>query len=117
MKPSIGRVVWVNMPVHSDQLCAALVAYVHKDDLVNLSAFDRNGDSHPLTFVKFYHGDDGNIPVGQCGWMPYQVQAAATKETDAKLTEIERRLEADSKAAKAIEPKQLPAAPHHGPVR
>jgi len=116
MKPSIGRVVWVNMPVHSDQLCAGLVTYVHKDDLVNLVAFDRNGDSYPLTFVKFYHGDDGNIPVGQCGWMPYQVQAAAAPKpweaTDAKLAEIERRLAADHQAAKETDRQVLKDTKH-----
>lgn len=101
MLPSIGRIVWANLPDKSEQFCAALVTFVHGDkdgvsSRVNLAAFDRNGDSHPLTFVDFYHGDDGNIPVGLCGWMPYQIQAEAKRqaaEYEAQGVQFKDRLE------------------------
>lgn len=86
MIPSIGRICWVNMPVRSDQLCAAIVTYVHSESLVNLACFDRNGDIHPLMRMEFYHGDDGKVPVGRAGWMPYQVQAQAKAEAKPQVS-------------------------------
>lgn len=86
MNPSIGRICWVNMPVRSDQLCAAIVTYIHSETLVNVACFDRNGDIHPLMRMEFYHGDDGKVPVGQAGWMPYQVQAQAQRQTQPQVS-------------------------------
>jgi hypothetical protein len=77
--PSIGRVVWYNNQGMSDQVCASIVVYVHSPHEVNLTVHDRVGHPIPVTNVPFYHGDDGKIPQGWCGWMPYQVQAAAAQ--------------------------------------
>lgn len=85
MIPSIGRIVWVNLPAKSDQLCPALVTYIHDNNCVNLAAHDRNGDLMPLSLIGFYHGDDGQIPVGWCGWMPYQVQAQVKPKIDLEV--------------------------------
>lgn len=88
MNPSIGRICWVNMPVRSDQLCAAIVTYIHSETLVNVACFDRNGDIHPLMRMEFYHGDDGKVPVGQAGWMPYQAQRQTQPQVSVEEFEI-----------------------------
>lgn len=88
MNPSIGRIVWVNIPEWSDQLCAGIVTYVHNPEQVNLCCFDRNGDTRPLSLVPFYHGNDGLIPPRHCGWMPYQVKTEAARTEQPKLDGI-----------------------------
>lgn len=101
MHPTIGRVVWVNSPVLSDQLCAAIVAYVHSPTLVNLVVFDRNGDASPQMRVDFFN-DGGGIPVGAAGWMPYQIQAEAKRvEPKEEVSAIFKRLDALEAQVKA----------------
>ena len=95
MIPSIGRIVWVNALLKSDQFCAAIVTYVHYKECVNLAVFDRNGDLQPMNLIPFYHGDDGKIPLGQCGWMPYQVQAerkSKAEEFEAQAVQLKERV-------------------------
>ncbi len=92
IKPTVGRVVWyvgsegdeLNGMPKSDQVCAALIAYVHSDTLVNLVVFDCNGAPHSRTSVTLLH--EGAKEGPYCTWMPYQKgQAAKTEELEAKL--------------------------------
>lgn len=84
IKPTIGRVVlfWDRSPDRplQTQAHAALVAYVHSDNMVNLSVFDAEGRPHPQTSVRLLQ-DDEEAPNGPyCEWMPYQKGQAAKTE-------------------------------------
>lgn len=92
IKPSVGRVVWftpsvneICIRVHTDkppQPCAAIVAYVWHDRMVNLAVFDHNGNSFERTSVTLLQDDDPKPENGYfASWMPYQKgQAAKTEE-------------------------------------
>ena len=89
IKPTVGRVVHFVPAPHDEALfghgvCAAIVAYVHSDTMVNLAVFDPNGGSHSRTSV-FLEQDESVDPGGRhgsyCRWMQYQIgQAAKTEE-------------------------------------
>jgi hypothetical protein len=59
-------------------LCAAIIAFVHSDSVVNLAVFDGDGNAHSATSVPLIQ-DDGKAPdTGYwCEWMPYQKAVAA----------------------------------------
>lgn len=83
--PTIGRVVWYT-PHESEGLTddksqplAAMVCYVHNQELVNLVVHDANGHSYSKTSITLFQGDATECPAGSCCWMPYQ-QAQAKKE-------------------------------------
>jgi hypothetical protein len=83
IKPTVGRVVWfrpngavMGFNVFDDaQPCAATVAYVLGDRLVNLSVVDHSGVQVQVTGVPLRQPKDDVQPEGQfyCEWMPYQV--------------------------------------------
>lgn len=86
IRPSIGRVVWFQPGHTADapdavQPFAALIAYVWNDRMVNLAAFDSNGQPVKATSVALLQDDD---PIPQTGryaqWMPYQVGQAKKNE-------------------------------------
>jgi hypothetical protein len=92
--PTVGRVVWfapargdTAMTFGVDQPCAALVAYVWNDRMVNLAVFDHNGAFHARTSVPLLQDDDAKPEGGYFAtWMPYQKgQAAKTEAAEAKL--------------------------------
>ena len=80
IKPTVGRVVWYWGPQSLElvfQPQAAIIAWVHSDELVNLAVFDAFGQSSGRTSVLLYQGD-GQRPEGEkCEWMPYQLGQAA----------------------------------------
>jgi len=89
IKPTIGRVVWY-WPHVSDTLvsindteafCAATIAYVWNEGMVNLAVHDHNGNTMPKTSVPLWQGDDKDCPRGSCCWMPYQKEQAAKHHT------------------------------------
>lgn len=92
IKPTIGRVVWFHPASNASDpgfapapICAAIVAYVHSDNCVNLGVFDGNGVSHSKTSVRLIQDTD-EAPEGgyYCEWMPYQKgQAAKTEAAEA----------------------------------
>lgn len=94
ISPTVGRVVHFVPAPHDEVLfgsgvCAALVAYVHSDTMVNLAVFDTNGGSHARTSV-YLEQDERTAPGGPhgsyCRWMPYQVgQAAKTESAERAL--------------------------------
>jgi len=60
------------------QPCAALVAYVFNDRMVNLSVSDHYGRTHNFTSVQLLQDDDARPVDGYFAeWMPYQVGQAA----------------------------------------
>jgi hypothetical protein len=85
IKPTVGRVVWFYPPKfaeggfnapHEGEPCAAIVAKVWSDTMVNLSVFDANGVSHARTSVRLVQ-EGTKRPDGYfCEWMPYQVGQA-----------------------------------------
>lgn len=89
IKPTTGRVVWFTPDAgnvqRTDQPWAALVTYVHSDRLVNLAAFDPNGNVVPKTSITLLQDEDG-LPVSGmfCQWMPYQVGQAKKHEAETK---------------------------------
>jgi len=74
IKPTIGRVVLYN-DGKSDQPCAAQIAYVHNDSCINISYIDQFGNSLKALNVKLNDTQDTPL-VGECGWMPYQMEQA-----------------------------------------
>lgn len=97
--PTPGRVVWYHpsaseagFAVPGDgQPCAAIVARVWTDRMVNLAVFDANGACHSRTSVKLLQDDDKPDFEGQphARWMPYQVgQAAKTEAAERQLRDV-----------------------------
>lgn len=88
IKPTVGRVVWyVPDPtdefLKSDQVCAAIIAYVHAPDLVNLMVIGPGGDTYCRERVDLLQ--DG-ASCAYCTWMPYQKgQAAKTEELEKQV--------------------------------
>lgn len=86
IKPTVGRVVWywpslatltVRCMFSNDptQPMAAHIAYVWHDRMVNLVAYDHEGNVHALPSVSLIQpGED--VPEGRdfCQWMPHQVK-------------------------------------------
>ncbi len=97
IKPTIGRVVLFHpsentgemgfTPPPPGQPCAAIIAHVHNDRLVNLAVFDVNGRSHSRSSVCLVQPEDEAPADGYyCRWMDYQLgQAAKTEALEAQL--------------------------------
>jgi len=79
IKPTIGRVLWYWPRIHETdkQPRAAIVTWVHRDDLVNLAVFDPNGKASGRTGVELYQGKGDRPDREHCEWMPYQIGQAA----------------------------------------
>jgi hypothetical protein len=82
--PTIGRIVWYWPSKHdtmfrdgSTQPCAAIVAYVWHDRMVNLTVSDHNGDVHKRTSVRLRQDGDELPNESYCEWMPYQKAVAS----------------------------------------
>lgn len=90
--PTVGRVVWFHVGAHatnlqSDQPLAAIITYVHSDDVINLVVFGKGGDCHQRGSVPLWQGE-GDAPErgSYAEWMPYQKgQAAKLEEIEAKI--------------------------------
>lgn len=86
ISPTVGRVVWFTPSITPEpgftlhdraKPCAAMVAYVWSDRMVNLVVFDSNGVPFSKTSVTLLQDDDPKPELGYfCSWMPYQVGQA-----------------------------------------
>lgn len=89
--PTVGRVV-LYKPKPSEGLspddsgfCAAVIAYVQRDGMVNLCVIMGNGATTPRTSVPLVQeGGEVPGPGGYCCWMPYQLGQAARTEAAEK---------------------------------
>lgn len=79
IKPTNGRMVWVNDPAYSDQPLAAIVTYVHSDHRINVCAFAPSGRALPMQDLWLLQAEDANQspPVPHALSMPYQKAVAA----------------------------------------
>lgn len=90
IKPTIGRIVWYYPNEHdplafSNQPLAAMVSYVHSDDVVNLGVLCKNGTHHGRLNVRLLQEGDKveDLPLSfgvrpnYCEWMPFQKGQAA----------------------------------------
>jgi hypothetical protein len=95
ISPTIGRVVWFWSSANEDNRpCAALVAYVHSDTMINVGGFDHNGAPVSQTSVQLIQGDE--VPKGpHCRWMPFQKGQAAKNEV------LEAQMQASFDATRA----------------
>ncbi len=92
--PTVGRVVWYwkdgdTQIQEKRQPCAALIAYVHGDRLINIAYFDENGHAHNDTSVRLVQEGDTFLPGGPlCTWIPYQTIAATVRAARAAGPEV-----------------------------
>jgi hypothetical protein len=90
--PTVGRIVWwwqseapADAAAPGDkQPEAAVVTYVHSNDLVNLTVFNRNGVPRAATSVVLWQDGQPRPIASFAEWMPYQKgQAAKTEASEA----------------------------------
>lgn len=80
IKPTIGRVVHFYQSATFPEPRAAIVTYVHSDNMVNLATFNANGECVPATSVPLVQEGEP-VPEGfRAEWMPYQKGQAAKTE-------------------------------------
>lgn len=111
IKPSIGRVVWfwesaIAAQRENAQPNAALVVFVHNDELVNLTVFSGVGYPGAYTHIPLWQGE-GERPQGMhCEWMPYQKGQAAKVEAQVPPQEyfakIDQRIAVLESLAKSV---------------
>ena len=88
IKPTVGRVVLYN--AGEDQPCAASIAYVYSDNLINIGGFDERGVHFNEQNVHLCQ-DDEKPAIGQAYWMPYQKgQAAKTEQAESGTCLMEK---------------------------
>lgn len=94
MKPTVGRVVLYHPK--PGVIHAALIAFVHSDTMVNLAAFDNNGNPYGQTSVQLLAPDAPSKPEfgSYCQWMPFQVQQAKKQEHQALESVTDAAVEA-----------------------
>lgn len=88
--PTTGRVVlyYENGALDGNprsRPCAALVAYVHFDTMINIAYFDHNGFAKCAQSVRLLQDDEAMPETAFCCWMPYQKGQAAKTEALEKL--------------------------------
>ncbi len=93
IKPTVGRVVWYRAHPEDHrksidaQPCAAIIAYVHSDELVNLMVIGHDGVAFSKADVTLVQEEGETVEAGWCQWMPYQKgQAAKTEALEKKLS-------------------------------
>ncbi len=100
IKPTVGRVVLFRPPSNESNsnfaptpTCAALVAYVHSDDMVNLAVFDTNGVHFSYyTSVPLVQEEEPKPQNGRyCEWMPYQLGQATKTEQAESVAEATKK--------------------------
>lgn len=91
IKPTIGRIVWFypygrSQVEAKEQPHAAIIAYVHSAECINIAYFDVNGIAKPANGVRLCHDDEPRPDFAFAEWMPYQIgQAAKTAELATQL--------------------------------
>lgn len=91
--PTIGRVVWYYPGFHEESLknpknlpCAAIIAYVHNDESINLSVIDWKGRQVHRESVRLVHDENfktTDSPTCYATWMPFQIGQAKAQKTAA----------------------------------
>lgn len=91
IKPTVGRVVLFHPngldaathPIVNSQPHAALIAYVHSDTLINVSAFDANGVQYGVTNVRLLQDSETASDRGPAyaEFMAFQKGQAAAADT------------------------------------
>lgn len=107
IKPTIGRIVWFweaqSAPdIPNAQPNAAIVTFVHSDELINITAFSPSGYPMAYSLVPLWQGEEaGERPASRhCEWMPYQKAQASKPEIPAEIFD---RVEALSKKVAELE--------------
>lgn len=94
IKPTVGRVVWVQRrsgSINSSQPESATVVYVHSDIVINVRGWDANGVPFVLTSLTLDQGQDIPADWVRAEWMPYQKgQAAKTEALEQKIEQHTR---------------------------
>lgn len=85
--PTIGRRVWFWEQATQSHPFDAGIAYVHSDNMINISHADHNGVMWSKTSVPLWDGEGARPQAFYCEWMPYQKDQAA-KVTDKPLAEV-----------------------------
>lgn len=117
IKPSIGRVVWFwisgDIPDRGAQPNAALVTFVHNDELVNLTVFSDVGYPGAYTNIPLWQGE-GERPQGRhCEWMPYQKGQAAKQEAQVPAQDYFARIDQRIATLEArVPPPNVPLQPN-----
>lgn len=94
IKPTVGRVVWfyrdgISQFAAGSQPEAAIVAYVHSDEMLNLMVVNSAGlpeskTSVPLLQEEHFSSDDTRAwPSSFATWMPYQIGQAKRHSAEA----------------------------------
>jgi ribulose-5-phosphate 4-epimerase/fuculose-1-phosphate aldolase len=90
IKPTIGRVMWYwpRKDYRGDQPWAAIVTYVHSDNMVNLTTYNADGHNIPASSVPVVQDGSpflaGDSPYVE--WMPYQIGQAKKHEAEDKIS-------------------------------
>ena len=92
IKPTTGRSILFR-PLDEDEGTehAAIIAFVHDDNHVNLAIFDSNGLPYNRQNVYLNQESDDTVFRGQAFWMPYQHGQAA--KTESVVEALEEALE------------------------
>jgi hypothetical protein len=88
IKPTVGRVVhyWERQGWRGPQPQAAMIAYVHADDLVNLTVLRPSGETVACQSVRFWGGAGERPGHAHWEWMEFQKgQQARTEALEAQL--------------------------------
>lgn len=91
IKPTVGRVVWywptLNEPLNkldTRQPLAAIIAYVHDEQRINVTVFDHTGMPYGRKSIYLSQDNEPDPPIlPYASWMPIG-QAAKTAEAEAK---------------------------------
>jgi hypothetical protein len=121
--PTVGRVVWYFPPTNAAEAgfarpdegtpCAAIIARVWSDAVVNLTVFDANGAAFPRTSVYLVQdGEAAPEHAGHCEWMPFQkgqAKAQTAAAVSADDAAIEKLIVAKGKTAPRVTPADIEA--------
>jgi hypothetical protein len=61
---------------------AAIVVFVHHDEMVNLTVFNDDGYLGAYTYVPLWQGEGERQEGRHCEWMPYQKGQAAKSDAE-----------------------------------
>ena len=72
IEPTIGRIVLFHYP-NENRTFAALIAFVHNPNTLNLTVFDHDGMPRGVQNVRLVQEGENWTPIqAWCEWMPYQ---------------------------------------------
>lgn len=127
IQPTVGRVLWfhpavdekgrANLKEHPGfafaPTCAAIIAGVVSNSVVNLTVFDSTGVAFAKDSVNLIQDDEDGPATGNFAeWMPYQKgQAAKTEDLTPRVVALEQKVVSlEQKAAAADEANSRVAA-------